>query len=218
MGNSRNNIEIGDAVFILAYQVCEMVEKENNSAQMIIEEINLDDGYLPYYDFENNKKGYYDKNFEIVAINENYQILDIKNDILLARKLDYDGNEERIIAINLQNGEVNEYNGIITLKNGYIVKNLENESILLDENLEQISNKYDLIDTTYLKMGILITMKINRTDIECELIDINGNKLSGLKYESIGNSNFKNTPEVIAEYKNEWHSTGYLCDLEKQQN
>ena len=114
------------------------------------------DGYIPYYNLDEKVQGYYDKDLNLITLQGNYQILDIKNDIMLIKEFDDAYETKRIIAMNIKTGEQQEYKHIETLEEGYVVKKNNDKIVLLDNSLKEKSKEYDEMALYYYEENYLL--------------------------------------------------------------
>ncbi len=143
-------------------------------------------GFLPFYKQSENIQGWYTKENKRVVLEGNIQILEFFDSQILIKNYDqnilYFANEsgERISPI---------YKDIFVLESAYIVKNENNKYIVIDKQFNKILDiEYDYINPCLLNKGLLICanlpLKVNfnnsgfPTNIEYELIDTNGKKVS----------------------------------------
>ena len=110
------------------------------------------DGYIPFYNKEKNIQGWYDKQGNKKEIIGNYEILDVKNNIMTI--IDLDKDEKYFINV-LDNKVLLKAKEISILRDGYIVKLLTDKYVYINNNLDVLSEEYDYmysnntIDTTY---------------------------------------------------------------------
>ena len=104
------------------------------------------DGYIPYYNYEKNQKGYYDDNLNLNIIDSNYNILDIKNGYLLLQEDGQLKYNKKTIIFDEKNNIKSEYKQITEVKNGYMAKKENNKIVYLDQNF---NNKIDEFDCLY---------------------------------------------------------------------
>ena len=100
------------------------------------------DSYIPYYDKIGDIHGWYELDGDKHSLVKNWEILDIKDNILVVRN----ENENRVYFIDLV---FNEYKMVVEevmiCTNGYIVKLSNGNYIYLDKELKQLTKEYDYI-------------------------------------------------------------------------
>ena len=158
-------------------------EELNSEENTVIK--TFSDGYLPYYNLDEKIQGYYDSNFELKTINGNYQILDIREDIIIIREFDEENETTKVFTVNMQNGETQEYKEIQSIENGYLVKKMNDKAVVMDTKFNEVSNEYDFVLPDYIGAGILIGI-----DEENKKFDILNNKGEKLVDDSFGNMLF----------------------------
>lgn len=159
------------------------------------------DGYLPYFNLEEKIQGYYDENFELSTIQGNYQILDIKNNLILIREFDEKNEEKGIITLNMITGERHDYKQIETLENGYIVRNQNDKVVVLDNQLKELSEEYDAISINYLEKGILVGMNIDGENLKYSLLNDKGEEMGDKQYDKISSLSLPTDVEKIQQWE-----------------
>lgn len=102
------------------------------------------DGYIEFENEDKTLRGWYDNYGNKFLISSNYSIKDIKNGkIILTNSLDAE--QENFIIIDSDGNVLLQASELEIYDDFYIMKNHDNEMMLLDTNLNVISNKYDLI-------------------------------------------------------------------------
>ena len=125
-------------------------------------------GYIPIYNFEKEQFGWIDLKGQTHYINEKIQILDF-NDKYIAVKNYTDMNNQnidaRVYLIDYQGNKVSDlYKEITVLDKGYAVKKRNGKNVYLDENLQEITKEYDIIDTCRANDGILIVSNLTKNN------------------------------------------------------
>lgn len=115
------------------------------------------DGYIEFKTEDEKKIGWYDSSGNQISIPSCYEIKDIKNGkiILQVNNNDDDENynenekyEMNFIVIDMSGNTLLQTTAIDVYENMYLVKNKNKNMVLLDNDLNQISNEYDKIITT----------------------------------------------------------------------
>lgn len=153
-------------------------------------------GYIPIYNFEKEIFGWIDLKGQTHYINGKKQILDF-NDKYIAIK-DYSIDADARVYIMNYNGEIvsEYYKEITVLDKGFVVKKQNGKNVYLDDNLRQITQEYDVIDTCRVNDGILIVSNLNTStryafdtyslyDIRFDLLNINNGQVIGESFEYI---------------------------------
>ena len=158
------------------------------------------DGYLPYFNLEEKIQGYYDENFELITIKGNYQILDVKNNLILIREFDEKNEEKGIITLNMITGERHDYKQIETLENGYIVRKQNDKFVVLDNELKELSEEYDAISINYLGTGILVGINTDGDELKEFLLNEKGERISDKQYDRMLSLSLPNEVEQIQQW------------------
>ncbi|MCI8291168.1 MAG: WG repeat-containing protein [Clostridia bacterium] len=174
----------------------EFLKRDNPSIKVSIDCDNLkfDDknlyvfsnGFLPFYKTSENIQGWYTKETKRVVLEGNIQILEFFDSQVLIK--DYDKN---ILYFANEDGEKisPNYKDIFVLNDAYIVKDENNKYIIIDKQFNKVLDiEYDYINPVLLEKGLLICanlpMRVNfnnsgfPSNIEYDLVDINGKKIS----------------------------------------
>lgn len=144
-------------------------------------------GYLPFYKTSERVQGWYTTNTKRVEFEGNIQILEFYDQYILIKDYDKD-----IIYFADENGiQISpNYKDIFVLDDAYIVKNENGKYIVINKQFEQILNniEYDYINPMLLENGVLICANLPArvnfntsgfpSNIEYDLIDLSGNKIS----------------------------------------
>lgn len=112
------------------------------------------DGYIFFINEEGTYKGWYDYNGNKVSIINSYSIIDIKdNKVILEEENEedeYDEDEKiefNYIIIDTTGKQLLNTGAIEIYEDFYLIKNNNNKMVLVDEELNVISNEYDRITT-----------------------------------------------------------------------
>ena len=111
----------------------------------------FDNGYIGFEDKENSCNGWYDENGNKTLISDNFIIYEIKDDkvfLKINNDEEYDintNNEINFMAIDMEERILLQTNVIDIYENMYIVKDSNNKIIMLDKELNAISDEYDRI-------------------------------------------------------------------------
>ena len=106
----------------------------------------LSDGYIVFKSLDEETYGWYDSYGNKVSLPSGYEIKDIINNIIIVYKYNEESNStEYYFLDSLGRILLKTYDPLKILENIYIVKNENNKMLLYDENLNKISNEYDLI-------------------------------------------------------------------------
>lgn len=145
-------------------------------------------GYIPIYNFDKEVFGWIDLNGQTHYINGKKQILDF-NDNYIAIK-DYSVDSDVNICIINYDGEIvsDYFKEITVLDKGFVVKKQNDKNVYLNDNLEEITEEYDIIDTCKENDGILIVSNLNRNNLDnlsYDLININNGKIIGDNFEYV---------------------------------
>lgn len=108
-------------------------------------------GYIEFVNEEQTKRGWYDSNGNQITIPSDFQILDIKDDKIILQ-LDSIQDESGIYRLNyaiidLEGRTLLQTSAINIYENIYLVKDDDNKMVLMDNELNIISNEYDKIIT-----------------------------------------------------------------------
>lgn len=110
------------------------------------------DGYVPYCNIDEKIQGYYDENFNLKLVRGNYQILDIKDGYTIINQFDDSSNQTGIIVLDKNGRTMAKFKQITTIENGYIVKKENDKIVFLDNNFQEVTDEYDIINNLY-EMG-----------------------------------------------------------------
>ena len=106
----------------------------------------LSDGSIVFKSLDEKTYGWYDSYGNKTSLPSGYEIQDIINNIIIVYKYDEESNSIEYYFLNsLGQILLKAYDSLKILENTYIVKNENNKMLLYDENLNRISNEYDLI-------------------------------------------------------------------------
>lgn len=167
------------------------------------------DGYIPFYDFQTDYS--YNTNGNRLGWlsngNENYissglKILDIRNNIIILKQQ----GANNVLFVNLQGQLLLQAKEIELCDNGYIIKNLNDKMVFIDNNLTQKTDEFSYILKTYNGNQQLICTNINEDGIvETVLLDNQGNILSNI-YEMI----FESTSNLQSYLSNDMNYEDYI--------
>lgn len=157
-------------------------------------------GYIPIYNFEKEIFGWIDLNGKTYYINGKKQILDINYNYIAIK--DYSIKDEANVYIaDYEGNKVSDYyKEILMLENGYVVKKANDKNVYLDNNFQQITQEYDIIDSCRADDGILIVNN-DIFDQKFDVININTGKVVGTDFEYISGMNDNKYENA---YYNEW--------------
>lgn len=114
-------------------------------------------GYIEFENEDGTKRGWYDYNGNQILINSKFSIKDIKDDKVILQVINYNVGEnynkntkleDNFIIINMTGKTLLQTKALDIYDNMYLVKNNNEKMVLLDEDLNVISNEYDKIITT----------------------------------------------------------------------
>lgn len=112
-------------------------------------------GYIGFKDEENERNGWIDENGNKITIPDTYTINDIKDNKVILQvdsTENYNSNEKlelHFIIIDMMTGRtLLQTTALDVYDNMYLVKNNNNKMVLMDKNLNVISNEYDKIIPT----------------------------------------------------------------------
>lgn len=115
------------------------------------------DGYIEFKTEDEKRIGWYDSNGNQISIPSCYEIKDIKNGKIILQVINNDDDENynenekyemNFIVIDMSGNTLLQTTAIDVYENMYLVKNKNKNMVLLDNDLNQISNEYDKIITT----------------------------------------------------------------------
>lgn len=179
-----------------------------------------ENGYIPIYNFEKETFGWMDLKGKTYYINGKKQILDI-NDKYITIK-DYSIMDEvNVYIADYEGNRISDYyKEILILEKGYVVKKANNKNVYLDDNLQPITQEYDIMDVCRVEDGILIVSNFYRlsdniNNLSFDVININTGKVVGTNLEYISGMNeYKYNANMYEEltdeqYKEILSSLGY---------
>lgn len=106
-------------------------------------------GYIEFKDEENEKNGWFDDKGNKITVPNTYTIYDIKDNKAILEVYNIDENAEfYYIIIDMTGKILLQTNAIDVYDDMYLVKNENNKIVLLDKDLNVISNEYDKIIST----------------------------------------------------------------------
>lgn len=114
-------------------------------------------GYIEFETEDETRKGWYDDNGNQITIPNNYEIKDIKDNKIILQVSDtnedenYDENKKyelNFIIIDMTGKTLLQTTALDIYDNMYLVKNNNKKMVLLDKDLNVLSNEYDKIITT----------------------------------------------------------------------
>lgn len=106
-------------------------------------------GYIEFKDEENEKNGWFDDKGNKITVPNTYTIYDIKDNKAILEVYNIDENAEfYYIIIDMTGKILLQTNAIDVYDDMYLVKNENNKMVLLDKDLNVISNEYDKIIST----------------------------------------------------------------------
>jgi len=114
-------------------------------------------GYIEFENEDGTKRGWYDYNGNQILINSKFSIKDIKDDKVILQVINYNVGEnynkntkleDNFIIIDMTGKTLLQTKALDIYDNMYLVKNNNEKMVLLDEDLNVISNEYDKIITT----------------------------------------------------------------------
>ena len=90
--------------------------------------------------------GWYNLNGDKVSLASGYEINNIINDIIIVEKYDEEKNQTEYYFLD-KSGNIllKSYDVLSILENTFVVRNEENKMFICDQNLNNISDEYDLI-------------------------------------------------------------------------
>lgn len=147
------------------------------------------DGSVPFYNVNNKSQGWFDaKTGKKRALKGNGEILDVFADKILIRNFDNDGYVKNECIMSKDGKTLINANEVHELKNGFIIKNLNDKYVYMNSNLEIKTGEFDYIDEKYYEYGVLICKNYAKTDSDHDqsmLIDTDGKNLINKSYEYI---------------------------------
>lgn len=111
-------------------------------------------GYIGFEDEENKRNGWIDENGNKITIPDTYTIKDIKNNKVILQvdsTEDYNLNEKpelHFIIIDMKGKTLLQTTALEVYDDMYLVRNNNKKMVLMDKNLNVISNEYDKIIST----------------------------------------------------------------------
>ena len=111
-------------------------------------------GYIGFEDEENKRNGWIDENGNKITIPDTYTIKDIKNNKVILQvdsTEDYNSNEKpelHFIIIDMKGKTLLQTTALEVYDDMYLVRNNNKKMVLMDKNLNVISNEYDKIIST----------------------------------------------------------------------
>lgn len=163
-------------------------------------------GYIPIYNFEKNNFGWIDLNGQAHYINGKKQILDFSNKYIAIKDYSITSNDKAYL-IDYNGNRISDYfKEIRILDKGYLVKKESGKNVYLDDNLKQITQEYDIIDSNRITDDILIVSNYNQNQYNknsFNIINIKSGQIVGENYEYIsGMEDYKNTSYRTLNYDN----------------
>lgn len=181
----------------------ELVKKTDENSRIVLECNNIQhndyemeifkNDYIPYYDIENEKQGWFTPDGNKVSLSGKLRVLDFIDDYILIKNYEND----RIFFINNQRQIVSpQYKEIYILEDRYIVKNENNKCTVINKNFEtEIDQEYDIILPQLHSIGLYICANINNQlifdhqnyaeNIKYQIIDLKGNAISAEFYQQV---------------------------------
>ena len=230
IGEESNNIltfEKNDDSYDPIYKLC--INKLNNEAtfngkkikanvEICIEDENLikvyNNGYIPFYNFEEKIFGWIDLNGEEHYLNGKLQILDFVDNYILVK--DYsEADNEKVYFIDSNKNVVSDvYKEISIFPDGYIVKKENGKNVYINKKFKEITEEYDIIDGCRIDVGVLIVANLPSeiqfgddympSNIDYKLINIETNKIISDGFEYI--NGMKSTVYGAKKYNNISHN------------
>lgn len=147
-------------------------------------------GYIPIYNFEKNIFGWIDLNGQAHYFNGKKQILDFSNKYIAIKDYSITSNKKAYLIDYNGNRISDFFKEIRILDKGYIVKKDNGKNVYLDDNLNVLTQEYDIIDCGKIKDNILIVSnyiqdKYNKNNY-FNLISLKNGQIIGENYEYIG--------------------------------
>ena len=147
------------------------------------------DGSVPFYNVNNKSQGWFDaQTGKKRALKGNGEILDVFADKILIRNFDNDGYVKNECIMSKDGKILINANEVHELKNGFIIKNLNDKYVYMNSNLEIKTGEFDYIDEKYYEYGVLICENYAKTDSDHNqsmLINTDGKNLINKSYEYI---------------------------------
>jgi len=180
-------------------------------------------GYLPYYDVDTSRQGWFTQNGIKKETIGKAQILDFIDDKILIRE--YIGSTPQVYFIDSEERtQVSEkYNGIFIYGDKYIVKDSDNKYKVVDKEFNVLwEMEYDYLDTSLISCGLLIGMNthdnylkfnsFNYAEMQLDILDLEGNKiLDGV--EQIYSNYYKISSDKSVSYANRYQE--FISNIRK---
>lgn len=175
-------------------------EDKNNDYSYNSDSYYLDtykNGYVPLYNFEEDIFGWIDLKGKTHYINGKLQILDFADKHIAVKDYSLD-NDTNICIMDYKGNVVSDYYQEITvLENGFVVKKENGKNVYLDENFEEKTEEYDIIDTCRANEGILIVSNLyrkakntdNLNDLRFDVINLSSYRIVSKDLEYINGMN-----------------------------
>lgn len=113
------------------------------------------DGYIEFESEDEKKVGWYNENGDTITLSSKYSILDIKDSkIILQFSSDEQQDDEEepnyiFLVLDMNGNELLRTSAFSYYDSFYLVKNQKNKMVVLDKNLNVLSNEYDRIFASY---------------------------------------------------------------------
>lgn len=105
-----------------------------------------DDGYVPFCNLEEHIQGWYDKDGNRVICSGKFEILNVRDNIMLMHNYDDSNNLSPILFLDLNGNVLLQGKQVEILDQGYLIRKDNDKVVLIDNKLKTISQKeYDEI-------------------------------------------------------------------------
>lgn len=104
-----------------------------------------DDGYIPFYNKESTIQGWYDKSGNKITIAGKFEVLNVRNGVITIKNYDTSNGLKPIIFMNMNGNVYLQASEVEILDTGYIIAKDDGKQIIINDELQTISNEYDRI-------------------------------------------------------------------------
>ena len=104
-----------------------------------------DDGYIPFCNLEQSVQGWYDKTGNRITVTGKFEILNVRNNIIILKNYDGTNNMSKIIFLDFNNNILLQTDEVEILDDGYLIKKDNDKIIAISNDLKAISKEYDKI-------------------------------------------------------------------------
>ena len=113
-----------------------------------------DDGYIPFCNLEESVQGWYDKEGNRIALNGKFEIINVRNNIVILKNFDKTNEFDNYIFIDFNNNILLQAKEVKILEDGYLIHDSSDKYGIYDDSINLISKEYDDVSSEIEENGL----------------------------------------------------------------